>query len=116
MIKNYSDEVKILISKHSSKGFEFGKPTNYLFYRNKGLTAEMVFKELKTGENLKYTKKENVEEEIRYTLYFVHKRSKGRAYCITFREKIRIITIFPLGRRTLNKYNKKRFKKFGSVN
>jgi len=116
MVKDYSQEVKKLILKHVSKGFEFGKPTSYLFYRNRGLTEEIVFKELKLGDNLEYVKKENVEGETRYTLYFIHKKSKGRAYCITFRDKIRIITIFPLGRKTLNKYNKKRFKKCRSVN
>ena len=115
MIEDYSKEAKQLISNFIPKGIEFGKPKEYLFFRNKGLTEEKVFFDLKNCNGLEYVKKEKVDNEIRYTLYFIYKKSKGRAYCITFRDKIRIITIFPLGRRTLNKYYKKRFKKTGGL-
>jgi hypothetical protein len=39
----------------------------------------------------------------------VYSGSKGRVYIIKFKDKIRVITVYPLGRRTLIKYKGKRF-------
>ena len=35
MTKNYAEELKELINKFKEKGFEWGKPIDYLEFRNK---------------------------------------------------------------------------------
>jgi len=54
-----------------------------------------------------HIEKQERNGEIRYALYFVYSGKKGRVYVLTFKEKIRVITIYPLGRKTLSKYKKK---------
>jgi len=109
-MKNYSEEVKRLIEKFKERGFEYGKPQDYLEFRN-GCSIEEMEKELLEQKDLKFTEKQIREREKRYKLYYVYSKRKGRVYVITFRDKIRIVTIYPLGPGTLNKYHKKRFKK-----
>ena len=110
MVEDYSKEVKELIKANIKNGFEYGKSEKYLSYRV-GATKGEIEKEIADCQNLTYTDKRNIDGEIRYTLYFVYNKRKGKVYSITFREKIRIITTFPLGKRTIKKYFKKRFKK-----
>ncbi len=109
-MKDYSEEIKKLIEKFKEKGFEYGKTKEYLEFRN-GCSIEDIEKELLEQKDLRFTEKQIKEGEKRYKLYYVYNKRKGRAYVITFRNKIRIITIYPLGPGTLNKYNKARFKK-----
>ena len=110
MIKDYSAEVKELIKKNKTKGFEYGKPVDYLCFRNKAKKEDFE-SDLINCKDLKLAIKQEREGEIRYILYFVYSSRRGRAYAIVCREKIRIITIWPLGRRTLKKYRKEKFKK-----
>lgn len=110
MVKNYSKEVKNLLNKFITKGFEFGKPIRLLSFKS-GLTKQEIIKEIFNFDYLGFTEKQNIADEIRYVLYFVYSRKRGRAFVITFRRKIRIITIFTLGSHTLRKYYKKKFKK-----
>ncbi len=110
MTKEYSEEVKKLIRKYEKEKIMYGKPLDYLLFRNK-TTKEEIEKEIIDCENLEFTEKQEKEEEIRYLLYFIYSRKRGRAYVLKFNEKIKIITIYPLGKRTLKRYHKKRFKK-----
>jgi uncharacterized DUF497 family protein len=109
-MQDYSEELKQLIKKYKEKGFEYGKPKDYLEFRN-GCSIEEMEKELLSLDDLKFTEKQIKEGEKRYKLYFIYTKKKGRAYAVTFREKIRIITIYPLGPGTLNKYPQTKFKK-----
>lgn len=111
MIKNYSEEIKTLLNKFISIGFEFGKPIKLLSFKSGGLTEEQIKKELFNFDFLEFSHKQNREGEIRYVLYFIYTKKKGRAFVITFREKIRIVTIFPLGYHTLKKYYRNKFKR-----
>lgn len=108
-MNDYSEEVKRLIKEFKEKGFEYGKPKDYLEFRN-GCSIEDLEKELLEQKDLKFTERQIREGEKRYKLYYVYNKRKGRVYVITFRSKIRIITIYTLGPGTLNKYNKTRFK------
>lgn len=110
MSQDYSKEAKDKIDKLKKEGFEFGKSEKYLTHRV-GISFKEMQKELEDCKDLVFTDKHKINGEIRYTLYFIYSKRKGRAYAITFRDKIRVITAFPLGRRTLNRYNKQRFKK-----
>ncbi|MFH1889573.1 MAG: hypothetical protein ABIJ58_01710 [Nanoarchaeota archaeon] len=110
MTKDYSDEIKKEIKVLIENGFEFGKSERYLKHRV-GISFKEMEEELNNCRNLIFTEKRETNGEERYTLYFVYTKRKGRAYAVTFRNKIRIITAFPLGKRTLIKYNKQRFKK-----
>ena len=112
MLKDYSEEVKGLLKRFYERGFEFGKSEEYLKHRTGASFGEMA-EELKNCKFLKFTERREAEGEKRYTLYFVYNKRSGRAYAITFRDKIRVITAFPLGHRTLIKYNRKRFKRYG---
>ena len=109
-MKDYSKEIKELIEKYKEKEFEYGKPIDFLLSRIKASKKE-VEEEIINCKDLKFVEKQERKGEVRYVLYFVYSRSNGRAYVITFTNKIIIITIYPLGRKTLKKYRKGRFKK-----
>ena len=106
MTKNYKEEVTNLIQKYKKQDIEFGKDINILLRRIKA-TKEEVETEILTHNNLVHVEKQEKDKEIRYGLYYLYSRKKGRKYVITFRDKLRIITIIPLGKRTLKKYRKK---------
>lgn len=108
MTKDYSEELKWLIEKYKEKGFEWGKPIEYLEFRN-GCSKEEMEKEILDYENIEFVEKQK-EEETRYKLYFVYSSKTGRVYVLKFTEKIRIITVYPIGKHTLKNYNRK-FKK-----
>ena len=110
MTKNYSEELRILLEKYKDKGFEYGKPIKYLEFRNSCSIKEME-KEILNSDNLEFVEKQFIEEETRYALYFIYSGSRGRVYVLKFTDKIRIITIYPLGRTTLKNYKKGKFKK-----
>lgn len=99
-MKDSSKEVNELLQKYNEKGFEYGKPIQYIEFRNK-CSREEIEKEILQIKGIKFTEKQVKDGEVRYKLYFVYSNTRGRAYVLTFREKIRIITIYPLGRRTL---------------
>ncbi len=107
MIKNYSEEVKNLIGEYSKENIIFGKEIDFLLKRIE-ISKEEIENEILSCKNLSLTEKQIREGEARYVLLFIQSKRKGRQYIITFREKeLRIITIFPLGRRTLRRYRKK---------
>jgi hypothetical protein len=45
--------------------------------------------------------------EIRYRCYFIYSNGKGRCFIIKFNKHLKIITVFSLGRKTLNKLRRK---------
>ena len=106
-MKDYSGEVKKLIQNYKSGGIVFGKDVDFILKRIKS-NRENIEKEIFTCKNLYHTDKQEKDNEIRYSLYFIYSQRKGRQYVLTFRDNnIRIITTFPLGRRTIKKYKKK---------
>ena len=109
MEKDYKEEVKELIEKYKNKGFEWGKPIDYLEFRN-GCSHEEMEKELLDYDNVEFVEKQKEQDETRYKLYFVYSSRTGRVYVLKFTEKIRIITVYLLGRTTLKNY-KQNFKK-----
>lgn len=107
MMKDYSKEIKELIEKYKDNGIVFGKERYFILRRIKS-SKESIEKEIFFCKNLYLTEKQVKGNEIRYVLYFVYSHRKGRQYVLTFRDNnIRIITAFPLGRRTIKKYSKK---------
>ena len=109
-MKDYSDELKDLIDKYKEKGFEYGKPIEYLEFRN-GCSIKELEKELLEFNDLTFVERQIIINEKRYKVYYVFSNKKGRVYVIAFREKIRIITIYPLGQSTIKRYNKAKFKR-----
>lgn len=109
MLKDYKEELREFIEKYKEKGFEWGKPIDYLEFRN-GCSKEEMEKEILNCENVELVEKQREEGEIRYKLYFVYNFRKGRVYVLKFTEKIRIITVYPIGKQTLKHY-KRKFKK-----
>lgn len=110
MAKNYVEELRGLIEKYRGRGFEYGKPIEYLEFRN-SMSREKMEEEILSCLNLKYVGKQYIDEEKRYALYYVYSGSRGRTYVLRFTEKIRIVTVYPIGRMTLRKYKKVRFNK-----
>ncbi len=106
MVKNYSEELKELINKFKDNGFRYAKPVDFLLERISD-TKENVEKELIDFKNLKFCEKQERKGETRYTLYYVYSNRKGRVYAIAFEDKIVIVTMFPIGKKTLKKYRKK---------
>ena len=107
MEEDYSIELKELLKRYSKEEIEFGKPEKFILPRIKA-TKEEIQEEILNCDNLSFVQKQEKDGEIRYALFFVYNKRKGRQYIITFRDnKIRMITVFPLGRKTLRKYKKK---------
>ena len=109
MVKDYAEEVKELIEKYKENGFEWGKPISYLEFRN-GCSKEEMEREILDYSNVEFVEKQREREETRYKLYFVYSSKTGRVYVLKFTNKIRVITVYPLGRITLKNY-KGKFKK-----
>ena len=107
MEKDCADEVRNLIKQYKKENIVFGKPLDFLLPRIK-ISKEEIENEIISCNNLSLAKKQVKDGEIRYALFFVYGKKKGREYIITFRDyNLRIITAFPLGRKTLKKYRKK---------
>ena len=109
-MKDYSEELGKLLEKYKNKGFEYGKPKEYLEFRNSASIEEME-KELLNLKDLEFTERQLREGEKRYKTYHIYSSSKGRVFVVTFTEKIRIITIYPLGQSTTKRYRKAKLKK-----
>ena len=109
MTKDYIEELREFIEEYKDKGFEYGKPIEYLEFRN-GISKEDIEKEILELKNVKYVEKQIIESDKRYKVYYIYSSRSGRVYVLKFTKKIRIITIYPLGRSTLKNYNRK-FKK-----
>ncbi|MEK6914256.1 MAG: hypothetical protein AABW83_01255 [Nanoarchaeota archaeon] len=106
MTKDYSEELKELIEKFKDRGFRYAKPIDILLERIND-TKENIEKELIDLNGLIFCSKQERSGEIRYILYYIYSNRKGRIYAITFQDKIVIITIFPVGKKTLKKYKRK---------
>jgi len=109
-MKDYSEEFKILLEKYREKEVEYGKPIDAIEFRN-GLPIKEMEKELFVFKNLEFTERQMKEGERRYKIYHVYSSKKGRVYIITFRDKLRIISIYPLGPSTVKRYYQAKFKK-----
>jgi len=71
------------------------------------LLRQEIEEEIINCKNLSFTEKQVKDNEIRYALFFIYTKRRGRKYIITFRNGgIRIITIFPLGRKTIRSTRK----------
>ena len=99
---------EILLKNYSKKDVAFGKTEKYILDRINA-SKEEVINELFSGEKLEFVEKQEKNNEIRHALFFVYSKRKGRVYVVKFGRELRIITAYPLGRRTLSKYKKKRF-------
>jgi hypothetical protein len=98
------------LKKYNSKDVFYCKPINYLCFRNN--CSEMDFeKDLLSGKNLKVINPHKRNGELRHGLYFIYNRRKGRVYIVKFGNLLKVVTIYPIGTKTLNRYNKRRFKK-----
>jgi|SRR3989338_5746987 len=103
-VKNFKE----LLKKYSKEDIVFGKLEDYILERI-GASKEEIIKDLLTLENLEFVEKQERNNEIRYALFFVYSKRSGRVYVIILKDKLKIITAYPLGRKTLIKHNKKRF-------
>ena len=97
-----------LLKNYSKDDVVFGKIEKYILDRINA-SKEEVINELFSSENLEFVEKQEKSNETRYILFFVYSKRKGRVYVIIFGRELRIITAYPLGRKTLLKYKKKRF-------
>ncbi|MBS3172443.1 hypothetical protein J4438_02600 [Candidatus Woesearchaeota archaeon] len=91
-----------------------------IFFTKKNYKSSLIERNLDENElkeellNLKYLKyvipdkrEFHDQKELRFKLYFIYSRSRGRCYVIKFNSILKIITVFPLGRKTLNRYRKR---------
>ena len=97
-----------LLKNYSKDDVVFGKIEKYILDRINA-SKEEILNELFSGENLEFVEKQEKDNETRHVLFFVYSKRRGRVYVVRFGRELRIITAYPLGRRTLSKYKKKRF-------
>jgi len=108
MEEDCSDEVKNLIKKYRKEDLRFAKPLDYLVWRNNAIKEEME-EELFSLKDLEFAYKQFRGGETRYALYFIYSRKRGRVYIVHFDEKMTTVTVYPLGRKTLSKYKRRKF-------
>jgi len=113
MSKDYSDYVRQKIKKYTKDQIKFTKPDLDWLCKRNNLTIDQMKKEVLNPIHLVHAELQGAEhqgsKEERFRCYFVYSKTKGRVYILKFEEHLKIITAFPLGRLTLNKY-RKRFK------
>jgi len=101
-------EIKGLLKNYKKGNIVFGKNEDYILNRI-NTTKEEVFIDLLLNEFLEFVEKQKKKNEIRYALFFIYSKRKGRVYIVKLGNNLRIITAYPIGRKTLIKYRKKRF-------
>lgn len=100
-----------LLKNYSENDVKFGKSLNYRCFRN-NCAKEEFLKELFFPDKLTKVLKQTIKDEERFVLYYLYSKKKGRVYVLRFYSKeIRVITIFPIGKKTLKKYYRGKFKK-----
>ncbi len=103
---------KVKSYKRSQIWFTKLKLLEWLCRRNNTSLEEMK-DEILTLDNMVFVEKQEAyfesQTEERFRLYLVYSGSKGRCYVLRFNHDLKIITVFPLGRATLRKYER-RFK------
>lgn len=72
-------------------------------------TKEEIEKDLLLCADLNSVFKQERNGELRYLLYFVYNKKRGRVYVININDELLVITVFPIGRQTLLKYKKRKF-------
>jgi hypothetical protein len=110
MTKDYTEEVKKLVKKYNKEDIEYHKPLKYLCQRN-SLTQEEIEEAIMSCKGISLTELQEKPYETRYALFFVYNKRKGKCFVLTFDDKITVVTIYPMGRKTILRYKKKRFKK-----
>ena|SRR3989344_370479 len=110
MVRDYSEEVKKLIKKYKKEEIEYHKPIKYLSQRS-SLTKEEIEETIISCKDLSFTELQEKPYEIRYAMFFIYSKKKGKCFVLTFDDKITVVTIYPMGKKTIKKYRKKRFKK-----
>jgi hypothetical protein len=108
------EEVKDLLKHFKKEDILFGKLEDYILDRI-NTSKEEVIEELLLGENLEFVEEQTRDNETRHALFFIYSKRKGRVYVVKLTEKLRIITAWPLGKKTLSKYHKKRFISSGDL-
>lgn len=107
MEEDLIDDIKNRIKQYKRENIVFGKPLEFILLRLH-TTKEEIEDEILSCRDLTFVEKQKRGVEERYSLFFIYSRRKGRVYVITFRDNfLRIVTAFPLGRKTLRKYHKK---------
>jgi len=112
MCKNYSEEALNLIRKYKDNKWEFGKPEEVISHDfSQKLSYEDIKNILSALTEPEFTHREKRDGEFRYTIHTKDSKYRGKTFVITVRnESIRVITAFPMGKRTYKKYNRKKFK------
>lgn len=112
MVKDDLNFVKKKVLKYSKEKIKFTK-INYpnTVLRRAGISEEEAKSEILKLKDLtkvvKQVRTHQGKKEVRYQCYFVYSNNRARMYIINFNSLLRIITIVPLGRRTLKKYKRK---------
>ena len=104
-------EIKEKIKEYKEHQVIFAKPDYKEQLERRKLKEKELIPELLSLKNLVKIESEEREfrgkKEIRYKVYFIYSNSKGRCYSLKFNKILKIITVYPLGRKTLNKWRKK---------
>ena len=111
MIKDYSEEIKKKVKFYDKDKIIFTKNNPDLIFKRVNISEEEIKDEIFNSIGLVFVNKQEVEfketKEIRCACYHIRSNSKGRCYILNFNHQIKVITAFPIGRKTLNKYRKK---------
>src|SRR3989344_6201605 len=102
------NKIKEIIKKYKKENIRYAKPLDFFLSRNEA-TKEEIENDLLLCEDLNSAFKQERNGELRYLLYFVYNKKRGRVYVIKINDELSVITIFPIGRQTLLKSKKRKF-------
>ena len=111
MTKNWKKFVKIQVKNYTLSDIKFTKVKllSWLELRNRA-SIQKLKTEVYNSTNLEFVEKQVVtfqnKKETRYKCYHIFSNSRGRCFILTFNSTIKVITVFPLGRKTLTRYRK----------
>ncbi len=109
--KNYKQEVLEQLNKYKNRDITFTKKDIEEQLKIRRLTKDEIIENLLNPKKLVFAKKQERDfqgkKDVRYDLYFLFSKSKAHRYILSFNDKLKIITVIPLGRKTLNKMSVK---------
>lgn len=105
------DDFKQKVSQYTLDSVRFTKKDPATLFQRVQATSDELRKEVLEGKKLREVvitiRPLKGIPETRYQCYFVYSNKRGRCYIISFNGTINIITTYPLGRMTLNRYRRK---------
>jgi hypothetical protein len=107
-MQDCSREIRRMLSQRHPTDVVIAKRDAERLLRRNGLTLTQAQQEAMTLRDLRFAfKKEHTYEnstEFRYTCYCIYSNTRGRCFVLRLNGTVKIVTMYPLGRKTIRRY------------